>query len=473
MPRMDSHNELEIPADAGFPAEDDQALRPREQPTDQSRSVNRIVLLTTGAAVPGILFSIYDYTQSHTTLALLAVIGLAVWTVPCLLLAQRVAARLERGVHTDHLTGLRSRAYFEAQLDGALAMSARMKTSTGVLMIDVDRFKEVNDTYGHQVGDSLLQQVAERLAATLRPYDTIARYGGEEFSIVLPHADNDGSVTVAERLRRTIAEAPFIVGRSGQEISVTVSIGYALFPEDALDANDLIHNADLALYTCKRYGRNQLQRGISSDVPPTGIEKHRELIDTLAKIVDLRDGQTGNHGHEVSKWSRKLGEALGLNSIHLAEIEAGALLHDIGKVGVPDGILRKPGKLNDDEWKIIKMHPEWGADIVNSVSSLERVASIVHQHQEWYDGRGYPFGLTGDAIEIGARIISVVDAYHAMTTDRPYRGAMSMEEATSELTRCAGSQFDPVCVAKFIELARSGALADTEGDAATSDAKAA
>ena len=470
---MESNTEVETPAVVAVPAEIEPALQPRQQPTDQSRSVNRIVLLTTFAALPGILFSIYQFTQSHTASALVTIALLVVWTIPCLLLAQRSAARLERGVHTDHLTGLRSRAFFEAQLEGALAMSARMKTSTGVLMIDVDRFKEVNDTHGHQVGDALLQQVAERLAKTLRPYDTIARYGGEEFSIVLPHADNDGSVTVAERLRRTVAEAPFIVGRGGQEISVTVSIGYALFPEDALTANDLIHNADLALYTCKRYGRNQLQRGISNDVPPTGIERHRELIDTLAKIVDLRDGQTGNHGHAVSVWSRKLGTALGLNSVHLAEIEAGALLHDIGKVGVPDGILRKDGPLNPEEWKIIEMHPEWGADIVNSVSSLERVASIVHQHQEWYDGRGYPLGLSGDAIEIGARIISVVDAFHAMTTDRPYRGAMSTDEAIGELTRCAGSQFDPVCVAKFIELARAGELTDTEGDTATNDARAA
>jgi putative nucleotidyltransferase with HDIG domain len=191
------------------------------------------------------------------------------------------------------------------------------------------------------------------------------------------------------------------------------------------------------------------------------VQEHRELLEALAALVDMRDGHMGKHAREVARWSRQLATVMGFDPYQVNLIEAAALVHDIGKVGVPDGILHKPEGLDDAEWEVIRKHPEWGATVVGRVASLRAVADLVEQHQEWFDGRGYPKGLAESEIEVGARVISVVDTFHAIVNDRPYRQAQPVATALTELERMAGSQFDPKLVDGFIGLVRRGEIVVT------------
>lgn len=357
----------------------------------------------------------------------------------------------------DSMTGLFNHGYFIESMRQMLAQSQRSGEPATVMMVDVDRFKEINDTLGHQAGDEVLCMVGEHLARTVREYDTVCRYGGEEFGIVLPGVSDEGAHVVAERLRKSIASGTFPI-QSGLTVTPTVSIGFAVFPEDATSVEDLIRLADRALYMCKYYGRNQLRRAGESDMSQLGAEEHRELIEALAMVVDLRDGTTAEHNREVAGWARLLAHEMGFDPFQVNMIETAALLHDVGKVGVPDAILEKPSRLDEHEWGIMREHPGWGESIVGRVSSLREIAELVGQHQEWFDGTGYPRGLAEADIELGARIISVVDAFHAIISDRPYRKAQSHDHALNELRRMAGYQFDPTVVNAFVELIQRGAI---------------
>jgi two-component system cell cycle response regulator len=361
--------------------------------------------------------------------------------------------KLSEMASSDPLTHLPNHRSMVATLDLELERAARYDRPLGVLFMDIDRFKSVNDTFGHRIGDVALRELSHRARAAVRTVDYVGRWGGEEFIAVLPETDNEGAVVVAERVRAAIAELRFA---SEPDMKITCSIGIAMFPDDANDADDLIALADEAMYAAKWLGRNQV-RSIS-DPSTQAVASQRSIaergdeatisstVEALAGLVDARDHYTGLHAADVASLARRLAGILGLSWEECAMIDMAGRLHDIGKVAIPDEILLKPGKLTAMEWDLMKTHPGVGGDVLSRIPKLRSLAPMVRGHHERFDGGGYPDGLVGQEIPIGSRILSVADAYSAMTTNRPYRKAILETEALAEMRRCAGSQFDPSVV---------------------------
>ncbi|MDY6918011.1 MAG: PAS domain S-box protein [Chloroflexota bacterium] len=351
---------------------------------------------------------------------------------------------------TDELTGLYNRRQFFELLEGELNRMHRYGGSFTLAMVDLDEFKEYNDRFGHSNGDALLRSVAQALRSELRKPDMAFRYGGDEFTIILPETDAEKAKGIIDRLRLARMEVLQTDGYTSR-LFLNFSAGIAEFPQNAETADGLVFLADTALYHSKRAGGNR-----STLVSDLG-ELAADVVDSatmdqvyaLAATVDARDPHTYGHSKRVATVSEMIGTAIGLRPKQISDLRAGALLHDIGKVGVPDSILTKPDRPSEPEWMIIRKHPVEGAKIVGYVKELEGLVPLIRHHHEWYDGSGYPDGLRGEKIPLGARIISVADAYDTMTTPRPYRQVVSSDEACRELERCSGTQFDPRLVKAF------------------------
>lgn len=317
-------------------------------------------------------------------------------------------------------------------------------------MLDLDGFKIYDDRLGHTVGDDILRSFAASLGAGLRKSDLAFRYGGDEFAVVLPATDADRARRLINRLRRSWAEA-----RAGEytilDCPLSFCAGLAQCPGNAETADSLVFLADTALLHSKRLGGrasvtvSELE-ALSRDAPAAATP---DQVYALAAAVDAKDAYTYGHSKRVAHIAEAIGRAIDLPPAGLSDLRAAALLHDIGKIGVPDSILTKRGALAESEKSVVRKHSAQGAKIVGYVKELgDLVPSMLHHH-EWYDGSGYPAGLRGGEIPLGARIISVADAYDTMTTKRLYRKAMSTEEAMQELRRCADTQFDPDLVDSF------------------------
>ncbi len=372
-------------------------------------------------------------------------------------------ARLESLATTDPLTDLLNHRALNLMVDQEIERAHRYRRPFSLLFMDLDHFKMINDTYGHGSGDRVLKEYAAVVQSQLRGVDVLGRWGGEEFLVLLPEIDWSSAMECAERVRKSVAGHLFEIGDG---IHITSSIGVASYPEDAVDRDRLIELADTAMYAAKRLGRNQVRR--SSDAAVAAMEGSAEgmngrhessligVVEALAALVEARDHYSGRHTAEVGQRAVRLALKLGLDAPQAELLGMAGLLHDIGKVGVPDAILQKPARLTAGEWATVRKHTTVGADVVNRIPGLSPIATIIRAHHEHWDGTGYPDGLAGDAIPVGARIISVVDAYGAITSDRPYRAARSPEWARSEMIRCAGHQFDPVVVEAFL------AMLDTE-----------
>jgi HD-GYP domain-containing protein (c-di-GMP phosphodiesterase class II) len=300
--------------------------------------------------------------------------------------------------------------------------------------------------------------------AATRTSDLAFRYGGDEFAVILPNSSTMDAFNVAERMREK-----FALEMSGRQLDITISIGVASWPGDGTTLDEICYAADMALYYAKRTGQNRTSIAsrtlFSLNEPNVNINTEAEVLSTiyaLAATLEARDKYTYGHSRRVSRYAVSVAEALNLPPEQVALISAAALLHDIGKVGIPDNVLNKTGKLLDDEWDLLKQHPRLSATIVGHVPSLSACLAAVRHHHERWDGAGYPTGLKGEAIPVEARILAVTDAFEAMISERPYRTALSFKQALAELEKCSGSQFDPVVVRAFIPIALSSAPDDVE-----------
>ncbi len=359
--------------------------------------------------------------------------------------AESLIARLYDAARTDPLTKLSNRRGFREHLDLELERARRGKTHVSVIVGDVDHFKQVNDRAGSNVGDSVLHRLARVLEEGRRQLDGVARVGDEEFALLLPDTDGHTALLLSERLRSEL-EKEFCTDL----IRLTMSFGVASFPQHGETAGSLLRAADEALYAAKQSGYDRsvlhspaLRDARRPDGQPRDIagERFLAVVLDLAEAVDLRFSGSARHSETVGRYAAMMAQGLGLPQQRIERVRLAGMLHDVGKVGVPDSILNKPSKLTEEEYRTIMRHPELGAQILEH-PSLEDVREWVGAHHERPDGRGYPRGLSGELVPLEARILAVADAYEAMTSDRAYRSSIGPAAAREELERCTGTQFD-------------------------------
>jgi diguanylate cyclase (GGDEF)-like protein len=353
---------------------------------------------------------------------------------------------------TDTVTGLANHRSLVSSLDAEVSRCAATHSTCSVLFIDLDYFKALNDSCGHVAGDEVLNEVGATLEEAIRGRGICGRWGGEEFVCILPDTDGEKAVELAESVREQIARRSFGAALS---CHLTCSVGVASYPRDGLDRSTLAEAADKAMYVAKSLGRNQVRA--AEDVS-SGFESLRfdcssredqalsGLVEALVALVNMRDECSGKHIEDVEVLSREIGIALGMADAEIRLLGIAGKLHDIGKVAISDAILTKGTALSTEEWSSVKQHPRIGADVLARVPSLRAIAAAVRSHHECWDGSGYPDGLIGDEIPVAAQIISVADAYSAMTSSRPYREPMTHDAALSEIRRCRGTQFSPTVV---------------------------
>ena len=354
---------------------------------------------------------------------------------------------------TDPLTGLGNHRHFHDRLEREVADSREQGYPLTLCLIDIDDFKRINDRYGHPGGDKVLAQLATRL----RQGGEAFRLGGDEFAILLPGRDEEGARIAAEAIVRRIAAVE--IAPAGPAGSVTVSAGIAMVPVEGIERDELVRRADSALYWAKEYGKDQV-RVYRPDVVeiaelkrlaagPDRAARFRAAA-SLARAVDARDAYTGSHSERVAELAARIATRLGVDREQVELTRLAASLHDLGKLAIPEEILRKPGPLSETERLVLERHPQIGFRMLESLG-VDPVADWVLHHHERWDGAGYPHAVAGETIPLGARIIFVADAYDAMTSDRVYRERLSDDEALEELERCAGTQFDPEIVAALAE----------------------
>jgi diguanylate cyclase (GGDEF)-like protein/PAS domain S-box-containing protein/putative nucleotidyltransferase with HDIG domain len=366
----------------------------------------------------------------------------------------RAREELERRSRTDALTGLYNRRHVVDALMAELERARRDGRLPGVVLIDLDQFKAVNDVYGHAAGDAVLRAVAHRLQAGVRRYDVVGRWGGEEFCVVVPGVGSDRALRrVAEAVRKAISDLPIPLP-DGRLLRVTASAGCALATDGLWSVEAIVDAADRALYAAKRAGRNRTRLVTELTAEEIAAEEPEaiRLAQALALSAGAREGLPEHHVRQVADLSRSIAEALGLTEDAVLRCRLGGWLHDIGKVAIPDTVLTKPGPLDEDEQAVMRTHAEVGEQIVARIAGLAQAAPIVRHHHERWDGSGYPEGLAGEQIPLEARVVAVADAYSALTSDRVYRSACSVADALAELRASAGSHYDPRCVEALAEV---------------------
>ena len=365
--------------------------------------------------------------------------------------SQLVQSLLE-AARTDTLTGLKNRMALEQEIEVEVERALRAGGVLSLVIGDLDHFKVVNDQLGHRAGDDALMRIGRILATRRRSGDSVARTGGEEFTLLLPGASEHESYLVAERLRVAV-ERDF----AEHAVPITFSFGVATYPEHGRSGDAVLESADQALYAAKALGRNRsviFNREISTIFAPEasgrGVDETQlATLLALAEALDLRDTGTAAHSRTVGRYCGLIARQLELAPERVQRIEIAGVLHDIGKIGLPDAILQKPGKLGRMEVAKVRTHPEIGAQVLGG-HGLEDLRSWVLAHHERPDGRGYPAGLPNDRIPIEAKILAVADAFEAMTANRVYRAGVGSRAARAELLRCTGTQFDARVVAAFM-----------------------
>jgi diguanylate cyclase (GGDEF)-like protein len=363
----------------------------------------------------------------------------------------RLHERLKEQAITDPVTGLYNHRHIHQRLDEEFARACRSSQPLAVLMMDMDNFKFFNDTRGHLVGDEALRHAAGVFRKTLRVSDIIGRYGGDEFLAILPETSRDEAERVGQRIVSLLAEHPFWLTDSGQQEPLEVSIGVACYPDDTTVSLELVALADAALYNAKRMGGAQvIPAGADSTAPVSSASLGFGFLHSLLNALAHKDPYTRRHCEDNVRYVDRLADQLHLSAEAKESLRKAALLHDVGKIAIPDSTLLKPGPLDNGEWEVMRQHVQFGETIVRGIAQISDAIEPVATHHERYDGMGYPRGLKGNKIPLLGRILAVVDAYSAMTLDRPYRKALSHEEAKEELRKGTGTQFDPAVVKGFL-----------------------
>jgi diguanylate cyclase (GGDEF)-like protein/putative nucleotidyltransferase with HDIG domain len=412
----------------------------------------------------------------------------------------RLYAKVQRQATTDGLTALFNHRTGQEKLSEQLRLAERYQRNLSVIMFDVDHFKSINDKYGHPAGDTVLKAVAKLIQRDCRDVDLPVRYGGEEFVLILPEVNSEGAFVVAERIRKNLLQE--VIVHDDIQISVTASMGIASFPEDAQSQSQLLELADKALYLSKRLGRNQVHTAsdllyeeiapsqpapppaktsevatelkrqpdlVLPKVPPALEEKEElvpevvEMVKALATALYSKSDYNKIHHLETARMAELLGRVMGLTQQEVEQIRVAGLLHDVGTLSIPSDLLEKQGRFTDEERVIVNQHPVLGAELLRPIRALKDICEILENHHERWDGTGYPRGLKGEEIPLAARIVSIVDSYHAMISDRPYRKAMSTQQAMETLKAGAGLQWDPFLIDIF--LAVLGSLQQNAGSA--------
>ena len=358
---------------------------------------------------------------------------------------------LQRLSTTDGLTGLANHRLLLDSLSREVERGMESQRPLAVLMLDINGFKLFNDTYGHALGDEALRLVAGVLQKLTKDSGIPGRYGGDEFLVILPGVDKAAAGAYAERLSAAVGEIEFQAG-DGARVPIRLSLGLASFPEDTKSSDHLLAVADAAMYEAKRVGGAGQQASRVVVVRGTPFDGAFGTLDSLVQAVQYRDQYTKTHSDLVAEYAAKLALRAGLSEEAVRAIRIAGVLHDVGKLIVPDDILKKPGPLTAEEYEIIKRHPLVGEMLIRETPFLEDVIQAVGCHHENYDGSGYPRGLRGDRIPLLGRVMAVADAYSAMSLDRPYRKALSVDEIVAELKAGAGTRFDPQLAGIFVEM---------------------
>ncbi len=360
---------------------------------------------------------------------------------------------------TDDLTHLFNQRHFHTALETEIKNSSRSNRSVGLILIDIDNFRMYNDLYGHSYGDTILKNTVSILNKIVHKDDTIYRFGGDEFAILMLNKDLETLEKEAKRLYDEYEKLKNEYYNDGLVSKITFSVGLSEYPSISSSKEELICHANMALYQSKNMGDDkvhfyqdimlQIHKNMKSDEEMVGVFKG------LLSTIVAKDKYTFGHCERVSSYAVMISEAMGLELDEIQTILYAGLLHDIGKIELPKSVLNKIGRLTSDEFELIRQHPVNSANILEPLSGINNLIDYVIHHHERYDGKGYPDGIAGEEISLGARILCVADSFDAMVSDRPYRKSMSIEDAFQELEKCSGSQFDPKIASLFIKIMRN------------------